>query len=150
MVLEPEDVLAVGEDKLRSAGCSRAKAAALTDLACKTKTGEVPSLEEMSELSDDELIERLCSVRGVGRWTVEMLLMFRLGRPDVVPATDYGIRKGFAQTYWLDDLPAPRHIIEHAERWRPFARWPVGTSGAVWILSKALTLGSTCAKIYRR
>jgi DNA-3-methyladenine glycosylase II len=120
LVLEPEDVLEVGEEKLRGAGCSRAKTAALIDLACKTKTGLVPTLEEMADLTDEELIERLCAVRGVGRWTVEMLLMFRLGRGDVVPATDYGIRKGFAYTYKLDDLPAPREIIDHAERWRPF------------------------------
>jgi len=134
IVLEPEDILLSSEEKLRSAGCSRAKALALLDLAIKTKEGLVPDLEAMHAMSDDELIERLCAVRGVGRWTVEMLLVFRLGRLDVLPSTDYGIRKGFALTYKLDQLPAPREIIAYGQRWKPFR------TVASWYLWRALEL----------
>jgi DNA-3-methyladenine glycosylase II len=93
---------------------------ALTDLAVKTKQGVVPTSELMENMSDDELIELLSSVRGIGKWSVEMLLIFRLGRPDVMPATDLGIRKGFAVTYKLDELPAPPEILEYSERWKPY------------------------------
>jgi 3-methyladenine DNA glycosylase/8-oxoguanine DNA glycosylase len=130
-VLEPEDILPVTEDQLRAAGCSRAKATALKDLAVKTQEGLVPDLNTMHKMSDVELIERLSAVRGVGKWTVEMLLIFRLGRLDVLPATDYGIRKGFARAFKLDDLPAPRHILAHGESWKPFR------SVASWYLWRA-------------
>jgi DNA-3-methyladenine glycosylase II len=115
-----QDVLPTPITTLRAAGCSNAKATALIDLAEKTVSGVVPTLVEMHTMPDDELIERLITIRGVGKWTVEMLLIFRLGRMDVLPATDYGIRKGFALTYGLDDLPAPKAILAHGEIWSPY------------------------------
>ena len=111
-----ERVRPVPVEILRGAGCSQAKALALKDLAEKTVSGVVPNLIEMHTMSDEELIERLVSIRGVGKWTVEMLLIFRLGRMDVLPATDYGIRKGFALTYGLEELPPPKSILAHGEK----------------------------------
>lgn len=105
---------------LRAAGCSNAKAVALIDLAEKTVSGVVPTMEQLELMSDDEIIERLVQIRGVGKWTVEMMLIFRLGRMNVMPVTDYGIRKGFQLTYRLDDLPAPRQILAHSEIWQPY------------------------------
>src|SRR5277367_6319032 len=92
----PAEILAVSNHKLREAGLSGAKAAAMKDLAQKTIEGVVPTLEAAGQLSDEELVERLVSVRGIGAWTVEMFLIFRLGRPDVLPIHDYGVQKGFA------------------------------------------------------
>ncbi|HEY9772795.1 MAG TPA: DNA-3-methyladenine glycosylase 2 family protein [Planktothrix sp.] len=119
-VFDHDDVLFLTEEQLRAAGCSRAKALALKDLALKVKEGHVPHVDEMHAMTDEELIERLCAVRGIGKWSVEMLMMFRLGRLDILPATDYGVRKGFAITYKLDDLPTPKEILAHGELWRPY------------------------------
>jgi len=116
----PEHVLGASDELLRSAGLSRPKLAALRDLAERTAAGELPTLAEAQAMADDELIERLTAVRGIGRWTVEMLLMFRLGRPDVLPADDYGIRKGYAVTYGERELPAPKDLTRLGERWRPY------------------------------
>ncbi|HEX6643470.1 MAG TPA: hypothetical protein VF037_02275 [Gemmatimonadales bacterium] len=116
----PEDVLATPDATLRAAGLSTAKTAALKDLAAKTLDGTVPPMARVRRLPDDEIIERLTAVRGIGAWTAQMLLMFRLGRPDVLPVADLGVRKGFALTYGLDDLPTPVELAEHAERWRPY------------------------------
>jgi 3-methyladenine DNA glycosylase/8-oxoguanine DNA glycosylase len=116
----PEQILAATEEKLRSAGLSRAKTLAIRDLATKTLDGTVPTVKEAHRMSDEELIERLDSVRGVGRWTVEMLLIFRLGRPDVLAADDYGIRKGFAKMHELAELPKPKELLAYGERWRPY------------------------------
>src|SRR5919201_1280677 len=91
--LDPEQLLATPDEKLRAAGLSRAKTAALNDLAAKTIDGTVPSGRALLRMSDDEIIARLTQVRGIGRWTVEMLLLFDLGRPDVWPVDDYGVRK---------------------------------------------------------
>jgi DNA-3-methyladenine glycosylase II len=95
----PEQLLGATDEQLRAAGLSRQKMAALRDLAKKTAAGVVPSFEDMQELSDAEIVERLTAVRGVGTWTVEMLLMFRLQRPDVLPVLDFGVRAGFARAY---------------------------------------------------
>ena len=95
----PEQVLAAAPELLRSAGLSQAKMLAIRDLAAKALDGTVPTVRAAHKLSDDELVERLTAVRGIGRWTVEMLLIFRLGRPDVFPLTDYGVRKGFSLTF---------------------------------------------------
>ena len=130
----PEDLLATPDERLRAAGLSRAKTAAIKDLADKTLSGVVPTLRAVSKMSDAELIERLTSVRGVGPWTVEMLLMFTLGRPDVLPVTDFGVRKGFAVTYGLADLPTPKDLLAHGERWRPHR------TTAAWYLWRALEL----------
>ena len=129
----PEEILATTDERLRSAGLSRAKAAALKDLSQKTLDGTVPTLRALGAMTDDEIVERLTEVRGIGRWTVEMMLMFRLGRPDVLPAGDYGVRKGYARVYG-GDLPAPRDLLESGERWRPYR------SVASWYLWRVLEL----------
>lgn len=127
-------IAGVSDEALRGAGVSRPKILALRDLARCDLAGVVPSFAEARDLDDATLIERLTQVRGIGRWTVEMLLMFRLGRADVLPVDDYGIRKGFALTYDLDDLPSRQQLEEHGERWRPFR------SVASWYLWRAVDL----------
>ncbi|WP_437735190.1 methylated-DNA--[protein]-cysteine S-methyltransferase [Sorangium sp. So ce1335] len=116
----PEQILRAPDEKLRAAGLSRAKLLALRDLARRAADGELPTLAEARRMEDEELIERLTQVRGVGRWTVEMLLMFRLGRPDVLPVDDYGIRKGFAIALGQGDLPARKDLEAHGARWSPY------------------------------
>ena len=91
----------------------------MRDLAAKALEGTVPSSCTIKKLSDDEIIARLLAVRGVGQWTVEMLLIFQLGRPDVLPAADFGVRTGFRHAYGLRDLPMPKDVLAHGERWRP-------------------------------
>lgn len=131
---KPEDILATSEEKLRAAGLSRAKTAAIRDIAEKTLQGIVPSTSAIRKLSNQEIIERLTSVRGVGPWTVEMLLIFTLGREDVLPASDYGVRKGFALVYGWKELPTPKELLEYGERWKPHR------STAAWYLWRALEL----------
>jgi 3-methyladenine DNA glycosylase/8-oxoguanine DNA glycosylase len=116
----PAEMIAVSNQKLREAGLSGAKAAAMKDLAQKTIDGVVPTLEAAGQLSDEELVERLISVRGIGAWTVEMFLIFRLGRPDVLPIHDYGVQKGFALAYGKKEIPKPRELAAFGERWRPY------------------------------
>jgi 3-methyladenine DNA glycosylase/8-oxoguanine DNA glycosylase len=116
----PEQILAATPELLRSAGLSQAKMLAIRDLAEKTLDGTVPTVREAHSLSDDALIERLTAVRGIGRWTVEMLLIFRLGRPDVLAVDDYGVRKGFAKMQRMDELPKPKELLAYGERWRPY------------------------------
>jgi DNA-3-methyladenine glycosylase II len=129
---EPEDLIKIPEEELRAAGLSRAKIAAIKDIAAKTLDGTVPTLKAIRKMSDAEIVERLTTIRGVGPWTVEMLLIFRLGRPDVLPVTDYGVRKGFALTYKRDELPAPKELLEFGEKWRPYR------STAAWYFWRAL------------
>ena len=128
----PEDLLATPDEQLRGAGLSRAKTAALKDIAAKTLEGIVPSSRAIARMSNEEILERLTAIRGVGPWTVEMLLMFQLGRLDVLPATDFGVRKGFALTYRRKELPAPSELLEHGKRWRPYR------TIASWYLWRAL------------
>jgi len=116
----PAEILAVSPQALREAGLSAAKALAMKDLAQKTIDGVVPSLEAAHKMSDEELVERLISVRGIGAWTVEMFLIFRLGRPDVLPIHDYGVQKGFAILYRKKAIPKPRELAAFGERWRPY------------------------------
>ena len=130
----PADILATSDERLHAAGLSRAKVAAVRDLAAKTADGVVPSSRAISKMSDDELLQRLTTVRGIGPWTVEMLLIFTLGRPDVLPATDYGVRRGFAMTYGWPELPRPRELLEHGQRWRPHR------TTAAWYLWRAAEL----------
>jgi len=130
----PEDVLATPDELMRGAGLSRAKVAAIKDIAAKTVEGIVPGSREILKLTNEEIIARLTSVRGVGPWTVEMLLMFTLGRLDVLPVTDYGVRKGFAVTFGWTELPTPKELLEYGERWRPHR------STAAWYLWRALEL----------
>jgi len=127
----PQQILAATPERLRSAGLSQAKMLAIRDLAAKSLDGTVPTLREAHQLSDDELIERLTTVRGIGRWTVEMLLIFRLSRPDVLAVDDYGVRKGFAKVYRLNQLPKPKQLMAYGERWRPHR------SVACWYLWRA-------------
>jgi 3-methyladenine DNA glycosylase/8-oxoguanine DNA glycosylase len=115
-----EQVLAASEDELRSAGLSRSKLLSLRDLAGKTVGAEIPTLAEIRRMEDQAIIESLTHVRGIGRWTVEMLLIFRLGRPDVLPADDYGIRKGFALAYDRGELPARKDVETYGVRWKPY------------------------------
>jgi DNA-3-methyladenine glycosylase II len=130
--LDPEKLLATPDEKLRAAGLSRAKTAALKDLAAKTIDGTVPSGRALIRMSDDEIIARLTTVRGIGRWTVEMLLLFDLGRPDVWPVDDYGVRKGFAKTFGKRKLPTPTQLMKFGEKWRPYR------SVAAWYFWRAL------------
>jgi DNA-3-methyladenine glycosylase II len=118
--LHPDGILAASHETLRGAGLSRAKTAALKDLAEKTQMGVVPTLRVLQAMGDDEIVERLTEIRGIGRWTVEMLLIFRLGRQDVLPAGDYGVRKGFARLYKKRELPSERELLAYGERWRPY------------------------------
>lgn len=116
----PEQVLEASDTVLRGAGLSRGKVAALRDLAAKTLDRTVPSMARLRALEDEEVVERLIAVRGIGRWTAEMFLMFRLGRPDVLPVHDYGVRKGFQRTFRRRELPKPESVARRGERWRPY------------------------------
>ena len=130
----PQMVLAVSERSLRAAGFSFAKVAALRDLADKTLAAVVPEAAVLLALGDEEIVTRLTQVRGIGRWTVEMMLMFRLGRPDVLPVDDFGVRSGFRAAYGLRKLPRPQVLAAWGERWRPYR------STAAWYLWRALEL----------
>jgi len=113
------DLATVTDEQIRAVGFSWAKIAALRDLAAKVLDGTVPAAAKIHKLSDEELIERLTAVRGVGQWTVEMLLIFKLGRPDVLPVDDLGVRQGFTRAYGLDEPVKPRALRDYGERWRP-------------------------------
>jgi DNA-3-methyladenine glycosylase II len=117
--LSPDAVLALPEGAMRSAGVSGSKAAAIADLALKVGDGTVP-LHDVESQSDDELVARLIKVRGIGRWTAEMFLMFQLGRLDVWPVDDYGVRKGWALVHRLKELPTPKALQPLGEQFRPF------------------------------
>jgi len=127
----PEDLANVTDEQIRTCGFSFAKIKAIRDIAEKTLSGVVPSSREIVKLSDDEIIERLTEVRGVGRWTVEMLLIFQLGREDVLPADDFGVRNGFRLAYKKREMPKPKALLAHGKRWRPH-----GTTAA-WYLWRA-------------
>ena len=116
---KPEDLTGVTDQQIRDCGFSRAKVAAIRDIAAKTLSGVVPSSRNIARLSDEEIVIRLTEVRGVGRWTVEMLLMFQLGRPDVLPVDDFGVRTGFRVAYGLKEMPTVKELLAHGERWRP-------------------------------
>src|SRR6266436_4134358 len=130
--LDPEKILATPDETFRAAGLSRNKIAALKDLAAKTIDGTVPAGRALIRMSDDEIVTRLTTVRGIGRWTVEMLLLFDLGRPDVWPVDDYGVRKGFAKTFGRRKLPTPKQLMKLGEKWRPHR------SVAAWYFWRAL------------
>src|ERR1039458_7336612 len=139
----PQLLLDTPDDPLRAAGVSGNKVRALKDLAARTIDGTVPAHAAILKMSDADVVERLTEVRGIGSWTVEMLFIFRLGRPDVLPVTDYGVRKGFALTFQrvpksrpLDaaDLPKPEALLKRGKRWAPFR------SVASWYLWRACDL----------
>jgi DNA-3-methyladenine glycosylase II len=131
---KPEDLLGTPDERLRAAGLSRAKTASVKDIAEKTLGGVVPNSRAIARMSNEEILERLTSLRGVGPWTVEMLLIFTLGRPDVLPVTDYGVRKGFALTYRRKELPEPKELLAFGERWKPHR------TTAAWYFWRALEL----------
>lgn len=130
----PEAVLSRADEDLRGAGLSRAKTKALKDLAAKTVAGVVPPYEVLHAMDDEEVVKRLTAVWGVGSWTVEMMLMFYLGRPDVLPVNDLGVQKGFMLAYGLDEKPTPGALLAHGERWRPYR------TVASWYLWRAVDL----------
>lgn len=139
----PEHLLECPTTQLRSAGLSANKTLALRDLAAKTIDGTVPTLARIRRMRDEAIIEHLTQVRGIGRWTVEMMLIFRLGRPDVLPTSDYGVRKGFALTFGKlkpadkvtpADLPKPAEMEQRARKWHPWC------SVASWYLWRACDL----------
>ena len=125
---------------MRAAGFSRAKIAEIRDIAAKSRSGVIPTLAKIRKLGDDEIVGRLTEARGVGRWTVEMLLMFTLGRPDVLPADDFGVRHGFQLLHGLDEMPKPKVLLEFGERWRPHR------TVAAWYLWRAVDLSRAAAK----
>jgi O-6-methylguanine DNA methyltransferase len=114
-----ERLLRIPEEGLRGAGLSRSKLLSLRDLAQKAEDGGIPTFDEIQRMADEAIIERLSAVRGIGRWTAEMLLMFLLGRPDVLPVDDYGVRNGFAIAYDRE-LPSPKELAAYGERWKPY------------------------------
>jgi len=139
----PQLMLDTPDDRLRACGVSGNKIKAFKDLAAKTLDGTVPTHAAIKKLSDAEIIERLTAVRGIGAWTVEMLLIFRLGRPDVFPVTDYGVRKGFALTFQkipktralkAEDLPKADVMLKRAKKWSPYR------SVASWYMWRACDL----------
>jgi len=133
-LLEAELVLETPDDRLRACGLSFAKIAGIKDLAAKTIAGIVPGYEQLHALENEEIIERITQVRGIGRWTVEMMLMFRMGRPDVLPVDDFGVRNGFRLAYGLRGMPTTRALAEYGARWAPFR------SVAAWYLWRAVDL----------
>jgi DNA-3-methyladenine glycosylase II len=144
----PQQLLDTSDEILRTAGVSANKARAMKDLAAHTLDGTVPTGPAIRKMTDAEIVERLTQVRGIGPWTVEMLLIFRLGRPDVLPVTDYGVRKGFALTFLrlpktrplaADDLPKPEVLLKRGKRWAPFR------SVASWYLWRACDLAKEAA-----
>jgi DNA-3-methyladenine glycosylase II len=130
----PEAVLATPDEALRAAGLSFSKIAALKDLATKTADGVVPDRQTLMDMEDAEIIARLTEVRGIGRWTVEMLLIFQLGRPDILPVDDFGVRYGFQATYGLRKMPAPKALAAYGEQWGPHR------TAAAWYLWRAVEL----------
>lgn len=124
----PDDLLAMDVRSIRKAGFSRAKVLALRDLAEKTLDGTVPTPRTITQLDDEAIVQRLIEVRGVGRWTVEMLLIFQMGRPDVLPADDFGVRNGFRIAYARRLMPTPKQVLQYGERWKPYR------TAAAWYL----------------
>lgn len=133
----PGELLDTPDDALRGAGLSRAKVASVKDISAKALDGTIPGHDELDDLDDDAIVERLTTIRGVGRWTVEMLLIFKLGRPDVLPIDDFGVRKGFMVAFRKREMPRPTALLAHGERWRPFR------SVAAWYLWRAADMAKS-------
>ena len=118
---QPGDLANITDEQIRACGFSFAKIAAIRDLAAKTLDGTIPSSRQIEKLGDEEIIARLTAARGVGRWTVEMLLIFQLGRRDVLPVDDFGVRNGFRLAYKKRGMPKPKDLLKFGQRWRPHA-----------------------------
>lgn len=130
--VSPKAVHDIAPEELRGAGLSRAKVLAVKDLAEKSLAGIVPRRNVLARMSDDEIVARLTEVRGIGRWTVEMMLIFQLGRSDVLPIDDLGVRKGFQKVYGRGQLPTPKELADYGMCWRPYR------SVASWYLWRAV------------
>jgi len=141
--ITPSGIEALDDASLRGAGISGIKLAALRDLAAKSRAGIVPTQARLDRMGDEELIERLTQVRGIGRWTVEMLLMHRLGRPDILPVDDFGVRKGFAVTYGKREMPPPKALAKFGERWKPYR------SVASWYLWRAADIATQRERVQK-
>jgi DNA-3-methyladenine glycosylase II len=137
---KPEDLAGVTDQQMRACGFSFSKIAAIRDIAAKTLDGTIPSAAKIKTLSDEEIIERLTEARGVGRWTVEMLLIFQLGRTDVLPVDDFGVRNGFRIAYKKRAMPKPKALLAFGKKWRPH-----GTTAA-WYLWRAADAAKLVAK----
>jgi 3-methyladenine DNA glycosylase/8-oxoguanine DNA glycosylase len=142
--MTPKNLLELEDAVLRSAGLSQNKLAALRDLAAKCLDGTVPSKRALARMADEEIIERVSQVRGIGRWTVEMLLIFRLGRPNVLPVDDYGVRKGMQRLYKLRELPNKAAMRRRARKWEPWC------SVASWYMWRCAELGSATKKAAKK
>ncbi len=127
----PEEFLSATDEEIRSAGLSRQKLACLRDLSQKFASGELCE-DEFAAQDDEEVVRRVAAVKGIGRWTAEMFLIFSLGRPDVLPVDDLGVRRGFQQAYGIPELPSPEEMERIAERWRPYR------SVATWYMWRSL------------
>jgi DNA-3-methyladenine glycosylase II len=137
---KPEDLAKVTDAQIRACGFSFAKIRSIRDIAEKTLSGVIPTSREIVKLSDDEIVARLTEVRGVGRWTVEMLLIFQLGREDVLPADDFGVRSGFRHAYKKREMPKPKDLLAFGEKWRPHR------TTAAWFLWLAADSTKAAAK----
>jgi 3-methyladenine DNA glycosylase/8-oxoguanine DNA glycosylase len=127
--MTPEQLLSLPDERLRGAGLSKNKMLALRDLAAKVLDGTVPTAREMARMDEEKIIERVTQVRGIGRWTVEMLLIFRLGKMDVLPLDDFGVRKGFQTAYKLKGMPTKKDLAARGARWSP---WRSVASWYLW------------------
>lgn len=139
----PAEILATNGRAMRRTGFSRAKVAALRDLAVKALDGTVPTSRTIKKLDDDAIVERLIEVRGIGRWTIEMLLIFHLGRLDVLPVGDFGVRNGFRIAYGRRTTPTPKALLRYGERWKPYR------TVASWYLWRAADLAKMRAGTVR-
>ena len=136
----PEDLAKVTDAQIRACGFSFAKIKSIRDITAKALDGTIPSSRQIVKLSDDEIVARLTEVRGVGRWTVEMLLIFQLGRPDVLPADDFGVRTGFRLAYKKHEMPKPKDLLAFGECWKPHR------TTAAWFLWCAADAAKDAAK----
>ena len=137
---KPEDLAFVTDEQIRACGFSFSKIAAIRDIAAKTLDGTIPSSRQIEKLTDEEIIMRLTEARGVGRWTVEMLLIFQLGRTDVLPVDDFGVRNGFRLAYKKREMPKPKALLAFGKKWRPH-----GTTAA-WYLWRAADAAKAAKK----
>ena len=142
--LTPEAFATVDDATLRACGVSGNKTLALRDLSLRAGRGEVPNSRELLSLHHDEIIERLTAVRGIGRWTVEMMLMFRLGRPDILPVDDLGVRKGAQVLDKLEEMPKPKELALRGEKWGPYR-----TLAGLYLWRIADSLADEKAKVKR-
>ncbi len=127
----PHRMQTLSDEALRAAGMSRPKQRAARDLADKALDGTVPTRRHLERMDDDAIIARLVRIRGIGQWSAEMMLIFQLGRPDILPVTDLGVRKGFQLSHGGTELPEPKKLLRYGERWRPYR------SVAAWYLWQA-------------